>query len=182
MTTRLLSIAAPTILLLAPAVARAHGLDAAAWLDPGGVRIVVSYLDGPPAAGISVLVFVRNESGASDDNFLGPPLIQDKLDREGKFIFMPDAPRDFLCVIEDGLGHRAEMEISGEELLVLPRHAPDATELAPEAFSRPIAVSSRPLSLNDVPLWIRIAAGALAIALVTTLFSRLLTSRRHHAP
>lgn len=174
--------AALMVVLIAPATVRAHRLDAAAWLDPGGVRVVARYPDGLPAAGATVLVFVRGGAGEGDDSFRGPPLFRDRLDPEGRFLFMPDSPRDLLCVIDDGIGHRVELAIHGKDLLVLLDRSSDAAERSPAPSARPIAVSDRPLALDQFPLWTRIAAGILTIALATILFSWLLRSRRRYAP
>ncbi len=162
----------------------AHRLKAEAWLDEAGVRVVALYADSSPAPGATIQVFIRDDRAIEDDNVRGTPLFEDKLDGEGKFVFMPPAPRDLLCIIVDGAGHRVELKIDREHLRSLfdrPSGRRASGGANTEVTSGPIGVSEPPLFLGRMPNWVRILVGGAAIALLTGLSLLLRRSYRKHA-
>ena len=174
---RIVGLFSVTCLTL-PGRVDAHRLNAEAWLEAGGVQVVALYSDDSPASYATIQVFVRAgeslEPDEPDENEgLRSPLFEDKLDAEGRYVFMPPAPSDLVCVIDDGVGHRVEMEIQREHLLSLFKDA-GVNAAAPKG---PIGVSRPPRAR-----WTRILAGVVAIAVLASLLSLLLRYSRKHAP
>jgi cobalt/nickel transport system permease protein len=145
-------------LVLAPAPARAHDIEAEARVAGGAVRVEASFSDGVPVRGARVTVREAGP-GAGGVAAVGSVLAEGVTDDGGWFQFAPAREADLLVVIEDPLGHRAELEIPASRL----RGALGAGGAAGAAdAAKPIASTAEGLA----PVWIRAAAGVLAIAVL----------------
>jgi nickel transport protein len=94
-----------TLLLLSPA-AFAHRVNIFAWVEGETVFVECRYPDGTRVHGGGVRV--RDSAGRE--------LLSGKTDDQGDFSFKVPAPEDLTIVLEAGMGHRAEWQISRQEL------------------------------------------------------------------
>lgn len=141
--------AALALLLLAPAIAAAHGLSVEATLTAGRVTIVAAYDTGEPAAGARVTVSrdgVEVAVGVADDR--------------GEYAFAAPPAGVYGIKVDDGQGHRTRARLTIPE-------TPDGRAVADGA--------GRTTGLGR---WLRIAGGLGVVALLTLIGRRVLRRAR----
>jgi hypothetical protein len=99
-------IVASMVFIPSAGKAQAHGMDAQAFIRPGGkVQIESWFSDGTAARGARVQVFHGNEL-----------LTEGKLNQKGVFIFTIAKPEALRVVVSAAGGHRKELTIAVDEL------------------------------------------------------------------
>ncbi|MEZ5366004.1 MAG: hypothetical protein R2748_27645 [Bryobacterales bacterium] len=88
------------LLLLAPALASAHGLVVNVEPAPPAVVLRAAYDNGEPAGRADVTIF---PPGQPDNAYQ-----MGSTDAQGVFAFVPSEPGAWTAVIDDGFGHRVE--------------------------------------------------------------------------
>lgn len=83
----------------------AHGVDYR--LFEGGVGIKVFYDDGSPMAYVDVTIFSPNDGEVEYQSGL--------TDKNGQFVFNPDADGTWKVIVNDGLGHGLIKELDLQE-------------------------------------------------------------------
>jgi hypothetical protein len=143
----------------------AHKLLAVARLDAGEVRIEAFYDDDTPLAGGKVTIIEKRPAKEPPEEAadVAAGVASGATDAKGFFSFRPARPADLLVVVEDGRGHRVELEIAAGKLSVLLDGTPPAA-----AATEPLAASpGSPLSAG--PLWLRVLSGIAGIAILAAL-------------
>lgn len=92
------------ILFLLPALARSHDLDARVTVYPHSVVVQAAYGGTEPAPHISVGIFSPADTQKEFQSGW--------TDARGVFAFVPNRSGEWLCVLDDQLGHRKEISIS----------------------------------------------------------------------
>ena len=131
------------LVLLAPAVAAAHGLSVEATLAAGRVTVVAAYDTGEPAAAARVTVArdgVEVATGVTDDR--------------GEYSFDAPPAGAYGIRVDDGQGHRARARLTIPALS-------DGGTIA-DGAGRP----------TDLGRWLRVAGGLGVIALLTVIGRR----------
>jgi nickel transport protein len=131
------------------AEARAHRLKAACRFFPGRMVRVETWFDNgqtPKAGDVEV-------SGES-----GEVLVKGRLSSQGLFLFDAPEGESLQVVVEAGEGHRAELAIRPEELVVAQAPAPAADAAEPPAHVEPFPI-------KDVMIGVGLLAGLAALIL-----------------
>jgi nickel transport protein len=136
-------------LLLPPGEARAHRLDAACRFLPGRMVRVESWFDNGQTPKSGEVEVSRED---------GEVLVKGRLSSQGLFLF--DAPEGgpLRVVVEAGEGHRAEVAVKPEELLVA--QAPPTETTTPPRHDEPSPVKD---VVMGVGLLIALAAFVLSL-------------------
>jgi nickel transport protein len=92
------------VFFLLPALAWCHDLDARVTVHPHSVVVEATYGGTESAPFISVAIFSPADSQK--------PFQSGWTDARGVFAFVPDRSGQWLCVLDDQLGHRKELGIS----------------------------------------------------------------------
>ena len=93
------------LLILVPALARAHKVTVFAWVEGDRVYTESKFSGGRVAKDARIEVY----------NAAGEKLLEGRTDDEGKFAFKPPRPEDLQIVLIAGAGHRNEWRLSAEE-------------------------------------------------------------------
>jgi nickel transport protein len=93
------------LLILVPALARAHKVTVFAWVEGDRVYTESKFSGGRVAKDARIEVY----------NAAGEKLLEGRTDDEGKFAFKPPRPEDLQIVLIGGTGHRNEWRLSAEE-------------------------------------------------------------------
>jgi len=93
------------LLVLAPALARAHKVTVFAWVEGDTVHTESQFSGGRAAKGARIEVY----------NAAGEKLLEGRTDDEGKFDFQAPRPEDLRIVLIGGTGHRNEWRVSKAE-------------------------------------------------------------------
>jgi len=96
-------IAVVVILVACPSKGMAHGVRGE--VAYGGVIIKAEYTTGEPMSYAKVVISAPDK---------GIPFQIGRTDRNGRFCFYPDTPGKWKVVVEDGMGHRLEMNLPVE--------------------------------------------------------------------
>jgi nickel transport protein len=109
------------LLVLGPALARAHKVTVFAWVEGDTVYTESQFSGGRTAKGARIEVY----------NAAGEKLLEGLTDDEGKFAFKPPRPEDLRIVLIGGTGHRNEWRVSAEEFTDTPSATSAAAEEEP---------------------------------------------------
>lgn len=158
---------------------RAHRLDVDVLVSGEDLVVEAYYpIDDAPASGASVEI--RRASGEL--------LVSGEADQEGRFRWHPTISANLRVAVDDGQGHRAEVDVPRERVPAPSAPASPEDSASEEAGDRGeperpaagpgVAPGDAPLDTpaassrsggpwGRVPRWARIAAGLLCIALIT---------------
>lgn len=112
------ALALAAVALLVPAAIQAHGMLAELRASTDAV-VVACFYGGGDAADAEVLVYSPAEPGRIFQT--------QRTDIRGFASFVPDTAGTWRVVVDDGMGHRTELEVvigEGEEAEALPRGMP----------------------------------------------------------
>jgi nickel transport protein len=132
------------ILFFPTGIARAHRLDAQAFLLPGQKKVQIEswFDDGHIPRGAKVQVFRGN----------GQVLAEGDLNQEGIFIFSFTDPETLKVVISAGSGHRKELEISEATLATSLTSRENQSD---DSLAGPKEKAPIPLAQRESGLWIK---------------------------
>ena len=117
-------VLAVCLALVRPLPALAHGLDAQAFVLPGGlVQIEAWYTNGKPAEGARVKVFGNGVDVVAEGD----------MNEQGIFRFKPINAASWRIVVNAGGGHQKELSLSSRDLSTAPANE---TELDSTSKSR----------------------------------------------
>ncbi len=91
------------LVLAGASAVQAHGLEAEIEAQAPFVGLRCAYTNGEPADA-EVLVYSPDEPGRAFQML--------RTDLRGRAAFVPDAPGEWRVVVDDGLGHRADLSVS----------------------------------------------------------------------
>ena len=116
-------------LLLLPAIAAAHDLEAAVKMAPPAVIVQATYAGSQPVAFAKVQVFAPDSASAEFQTGV--------TDKRGYFSFVPEHAGQWRIIFDDEEGHRREVSISVPDKFSKGASTPDAQPVS--RFERALA-------------------------------------------